>query len=660
MAGGGADWVVKGLIQLQLEGKGPQEAVARLKEITESAKKGAASFNTAGDSVDRLGSRIESAGRKIAAFFAVGAIARWAQNAYVEFAKTERAFSSIEAQINALGQTSKLSSAGVRQFISQLTDQTGIIDDDLAPAFNRLLLTFNDVNASQRALQIAARFAASGFGTVQSNAEGLATILQTGSVRALRDFGIKLKSVEGDTIDVSEAMRLIQDRFEKLPPKIEDAQTKVDTFRKALDDMGDAAGSAMDKLFNGLAKSTSKLADLSLRVGLFFQGITKDEFDKAKKEADDFFTYVNSIGPQKPDQGKSALDKAAADRARELNAAKLKQQEQDEFEALKTRSEYEALFAQKGVQIAADAAKKREEIRKQESQAEREILDQAFQASVEDALKRQEDDEKAAIERAQNELDAFKSFLDSKIALEDASIEQQYADRLAKLQLELNEELAKVGENEAAKDLIRKKYANLDVALAQAKEREKRQQIRDGITNLTFALSTFFAKNKKVAIATAIIDTLVGANAAFRDTPGPFWVRLAAALAALATGYARVRAIRAVNVEGGGGEGGGGAIGPTSGGAAAGVKGRSFDDPANDRAAYLLGRKSAADLARFHDIGFRQEAARMAGSSTSTTNIRQGDQVINVAYAFGDKGAMRKLARELRRAGPGADGSNLR
>lgn len=62
-----------------------------------------------------------------------------------------------------------------------------------------------------------------------------------------------------------------------------------------------------------------------------------------------------------------------------------------------------------------------------------------------------------------------------------------------------------------------------------------------------------FDRNKKLRRAEAIVDTYASAVGAFKDTPGPIWVRAAAAAAAVAAGLAQVAAINASQYEGGAG-----------------------------------------------------------------------------------------------------------
>lgn len=73
-----------------------------------------------------------------------------------------------------------------------------------------------------------------------------------------------------------------------------------------------------------------------------------------------------------------------------------------------------------------------------------------------------------------------------------------------------------------------------------------------------------FAENKKVAIAQAVVSTLVGVTNALADVR-PYPLNLAAAASVLASGFAQVSAIRSASVGGGGAGGGiGGAAGGTT------------------------------------------------------------------------------------------------
>ena len=87
------------------------------------------------------------------------------------------------------------------------------------------------------------------------------------------------------------------------------------------------------------------------------------------------------------------------------------------------------------------------------------------------------------------------------------------------------------------------------------------------------AMGTIFGESKALASADALISTWAGAARALKDWPAPYSYVIAAAT--IAAGPARVAQINSTE--------------PTT-------QGGGFDNPSNDRAAYLGGRRWAADM----------------------------------------------------------------
>lgn len=172
------------------------------------------------------------------------------KDSFLEFAKTERQWAAVTAQLRAFGDVTGDVANRARGMINALSDQTGILDDDLIPAYNRLLLGTKSAEKSQNLLSIAARFAANGFGEVQSNAEALSLALQSGTVRSLKQFGVETEDAAGNAISLSDGLGQVIATFGRLDPKLDDAQAKVDTLRKKWDDFGDSAGSAINDTIN--------------------------------------------------------------------------------------------------------------------------------------------------------------------------------------------------------------------------------------------------------------------------------------------------------------------------------------------------------------------------------------------------------------------------
>jgi len=150
------------------------------------------------------------------------------------------------------------------------------------------------------------------------------------------------------------------------------------------------------------------------------------------------------------------------------------------------------------------------------------------------------------------------------VALEKELLETQNevrAEGLSGLQREL-EELKTA--YELKKEMARK--SGMDTtAITKQYEKQKALVVKatvddqiEAYGNLASALIGLAGENKELAIASAVIDTFVGANKAMSSAPPP--LNFIAAAAVIATGLANVNTIMQTDVGGGGGGGGGGGM----------------------------------------------------------------------------------------------------
>jgi hypothetical protein len=146
-------------------------------------------------------------------------------------------------------------------------------------------------------------------------------------------------------------------------------------------------------------------------------------------------------------------------------------------------------------------------------------------------------------------------------------------------------------------------------AVEKAESDAKKAQIQQGLDMAAASLqaaSMIFGKNKSLAIASAIMDTLAAANKAMIGPPPVPWSLPFVALA-LATGYKNVQAIKSAGSEGG------------------------FDDPVNDLLARDYGRRWASDFSREVGKGFagglRASSGRAGSVVNQNTNIDRGTHI---------------------------------
>ena len=201
-------------------------------------------------------------------------------------------------------------------------------------------------------------------------------------------------------------------------------------------------------------------------------------------------------------------------------------------------------------------------------------------------------EDKAKADEAQGNADALaiaEEWLIAKDALDKFYNEQTFAGQLENLQIQMDAELALVEGNEAAKQLIREKYAqktkdlNLTVAYSVLEIAQKSNDSLQSLSDLYFSVKMAnlekgsaaelkaakqqFKINKALAITTGIISTISGvinALTAKSSLPEPYAtiLRVVSAVAVGAAGAANVAKISAqqFSTGGGGGGGGGGAM----------------------------------------------------------------------------------------------------
>ena len=142
---------------------------------------------------------------------------------------------------------------------------------------------------------------------------------------------------------------------------------------------------------------------------------------------------------------------------------------------------------------------------------------------------------------------------------------------IALAELNSRHELALIGEAdfESQKLLLQKEFSDQSLILFEDKLNTELQLIED-VEQAKFdvalaigaSIEALFEKNtiaaKFAAIAQALINTYLGATAAFAQTPGGIVIKSLAAAAAVASGLASVRKIRQTQIGGSGGGGGGG------------------------------------------------------------------------------------------------------
>jgi hypothetical protein len=735
-----ADLKIQNHIQLLLDGKGGVEAVKILRQLEAESRKtrkslGEVTEKSKGlkgplDSLSASARTLKNALGAIGIGLGAAAVLRFAKDALAGFAATERAANALRFQIQALGGDSAGNIARAESFIAALSEQTGILDDDLVPALNRAILTFDDLGQAQAAVRTAARFAAAGLGDVQSLAEKIATAFQTRSTKSLREFGIQTKDAAGETIEFADAIKLLNERAAKLPDTLDDAQGRLNNLARLWDTLWDRLGRAMDNVAERALNSQNRIADFLDIAAIPIIGAQR-AFARIESRRGEEWTggagIHNRPGLEPPPSGDDEearkraekAVKAAADAARMELDARIAVAEEGSDELLHlhlARLEMEreqSLEAVKGIKTAEEAierafATKKEDLLTKAEDHLLKTLEDERDAYQEHYAKLGESADAYYKERAEKEeaaaLDAADRALELQIGLAQeraeslrdvdaeafAKADEELQDLLEqRLKLQAKRELENVEEGgEAAlkivalyqrlADALARKHAKARADVTKAEAQAKVDAELAAVQSIAGVLGALFAKNKTVAVASAIVDTIAASVAAFRNAGG--WpAGVAPMLLTLAQGYARVAQIRSVNANSD--SAGGGSATSSIHGSGDPTAGRGFDDPVNDRAAYFGGRRWGGDAAdnftrgatdaigrgwrdmmlrgdlsrafRLPELPVSGAAAVAAGPVSNAHSYDYSDRssvVVDARGAFLDRRGARKLARQIKRA----------
>jgi hypothetical protein len=604
---GANDIIIQGLIDIHLAGKGGPEAVAMMKQIVAQSKEVKTATGGIGTGLDKttegvgkLNAAFGLLGRTVAGYFVAGAIARFLQDSYVGFARTERQALATENQIRALGQAAD--GAGFRQFIQQLAATSGIIDDELIPAFQRAFGAFKNYATATEIVTIASRFAAAGIGDVISNVDAISRFFQTGQTRGLAQFGINIKGAADGTFDLATGLTELNKAAASLGGGFGDAQAKINAAKVLTDTFRDSVGSVIEKL-----------ADLTLRYSQspLVMLVRARAFPGAGEDASIF-------GPQQETAAERQFREEQVKRSAEAEKKKAD-------DALKIEAGRLDKVAEMNEQVAQDLIRDVIAIHEvgttERLNLEIALNDRVRAEAVKNAMAIGAD--VAAINRHFDEL-AFARTRDFVNATGPAP-GSGGPDPAVVAAEERRDKLAEI-ENQEALHTFQVQQQKTQWYVDSAKT--ETDAIIEAGSQAGHALSQIFSKHKGFAIGMAIMDT---SNAIMQiwATSGESWyVKLAKSLAVAAIGAAQIQSIRSASVDGGGSLASGGGGGSAARSPQFAQSGGSGESPP----AFTAG--SGVDM------------AVIAGRTSASG--RDG-VVVNIGHAFGDRDSMTKLAREISR-----------
>ena len=211
---------------------------------------GKKAFQDAAKSTIGLNNQVKTLAKSYLGLFTIQRLGRSSYNAARAFAADDKAARVLTQSLDNLGLA--FADPSVKNFIADLEKQFGILDDQLRPAFQRLLTTTGDVAKSQQLLRTALDLSAASGADVVSVAGDLSKAY-VGQTRSLAKYGIGLSQAQLKAMSFEEVQERINTLFGG------QAQNAVDTYAGAFARLSTAASRAQETIGKGLIDALSTL-----------------------------------------------------------------------------------------------------------------------------------------------------------------------------------------------------------------------------------------------------------------------------------------------------------------------------------------------------------------------------------------------------------------
>jgi hypothetical protein len=224
--------------------------MADLKIDIASVFSGKKAFQDAAKSTIGLNNQVKTLAKSYLGLFTAQRLARSGFNAAKAFAQDDKAARVLTQSLDNLGLA--FADPSVRSFIAELEKTFGVLDDQLRPAFQRLLTTTGSVAESQKLLTTALNLsAASGIDVV--TVAGDLSKGYVGQTRALAKYGIGLTQAQLKAMSFEEVQTRINTLFGG------QAQLAADSYSGSLDKLAVASANAQEAIGRGLVDALSVL-----------------------------------------------------------------------------------------------------------------------------------------------------------------------------------------------------------------------------------------------------------------------------------------------------------------------------------------------------------------------------------------------------------------
>jgi hypothetical protein len=212
-------------------------------------------LKTAKKDVSVFDKQVKKLGTTLLGVFSARALYNYSKNAVKAFAADEKAARSLEVQLKNTGFA--FSSPGVELYISNLQRATGVLDDELRPAFQQLLTVTGSIGKSQDALNTALNVAA-GTGKSLSQVTQALSRAYAGNTQGLSRLGAGLNKTLLKAGDMDEIMAELNKKFSgQAAARLTTYSGKMDLLKVASENVKEEIGKGIIGALEALGEDTN-------------------------------------------------------------------------------------------------------------------------------------------------------------------------------------------------------------------------------------------------------------------------------------------------------------------------------------------------------------------------------------------------------------------
>jgi hypothetical protein len=208
--------------------------------------KGKKALGDTSKSVSALDKGVKRLGKSLVAVFGAQQLLKFAKNASKAFIEDEKAANRLALAVKNLGL--EFETPRIERYISDLSRMSGVTDDQLRPAMQRLLQTTGSVTKAQELLTQATDIAA-GSGVDYETVVNDLSMAYVGQTRGLRKYSLGLSQAELKTMKFADVQERLNKQFSGANAEF------LTTYAGKLQLITTAAGEASEKIGGALVDS---------------------------------------------------------------------------------------------------------------------------------------------------------------------------------------------------------------------------------------------------------------------------------------------------------------------------------------------------------------------------------------------------------------------